>query len=62
MKLTQADSHDFLVYQTIGDNLIYKMNSGTYLNTTLSCPYNYRYFTEEKEEDQKLDNRNCTKC
>ena len=26
MKLTQEDEDDFMVYQTIGDNIIYKMN------------------------------------
>lgn len=57
-----ADSTDFANYQMIGDNVIYKAGSGTDLRTFLACPYNYRYFTEEKEEDQKLDNRNCTKC
>ena len=62
MKLTQANEDDFMVYQTIGDDIIYKMNEDNTLNTTLLCGYNYRYFTEEKEEDQKLDNRNCTKC
>ena len=51
MKLTRTDDEDFMVYQTIGDDIIYKMNDATYLNTTLSCPYNYRYFTEELEED-----------
>ena len=62
LELTMADTDDFLVYQMIGDNVIYKAGSGTDLRTFLACPYNYRYFTEEKEEDQKLDNRNCTKC
>ena len=38
------------------------MNDAKDLKTFLSCPYNYRYFTEEEEDEQKLDNRNCTKC
>ena len=62
LEIPMADSLDYAVYQLIGDNVIYKANSGTDLRTFLSCPYNYKYFTEKEDEDQKLDNRNCTKC
>ena len=65
LELTMADTDDFLVYQMIGDNVIYKKNSGTDLRTFLSCPYNYRWNITEKQKDDEdylLENRNCTKC
>ena len=48
LELTMADTDDFLVYQMIGDNVIYKKNSGTDLRTFLSCPYNYRWNITQK--------------
>ena len=62
LELPMVNSGDFANYLMIGDNVFFKAGSGTDLCTSTSCPCTYRYFTERKDESQKLDNRNCTKC
>ena len=62
LQLSGSDDRDYLVYDMYKDNMLYKLNDNTDLQTFLSCKYNFRYNTEEEEEDIELDNRNCTRC
>lgn len=63
---TTGVATDELLYQSIGDSFIYKLNHNQTLWTFLSCEYNHFYFTEDPDKDDgripELDNRNCTRC
>ena len=62
MTLQSQTNYDYVIFDNIGDNMIYKSYESTDLRTFISCKYNYRYDTEDDEEYATLDNRQCVSC